>query len=70
MSSDENKIPFIEIKTYEEAYFYNSDPSERLVSNKKEVKVIKKKSDFSGKLLGVLGEIAEGALEIIFSFLD
>ena len=70
MINDGNKIPFVEIKSYEEAYYYNSDPSERMVHDKKDVKVEKKKSDFSGKLLGVLGTIAEGVLEIIFSFLD
>ena len=70
MSIEENKIAFVEIKTYDEAYYYNTDPSERNLNYKREVKVEKKKSNFSGKLLEVIGEIAEGLLELIFSFLD
>lgn len=70
MINDENKIIFKEIKTYEDAYYYNTDPSERVVYDKKEVKVEKKKDDFIGKLLGFIGEIAEGALELIFSIID
>ncbi|MDV4152487.1 hypothetical protein R0131_16795 [Clostridium sp. AL.422] len=70
MNSDENRIVFNEIKTYEEAYFYNSDPIERIKYEKSEVKIEKKKSKFSEKLLEGIGEIAEGILELVFSFLD
>ncbi len=70
MSRDENKIIFNEIKSYEEAYYYNSDPSDRIKPNKKEDKIEKKKSNISERILGGLGVILEGGLEILFSFLD
>lgn len=70
MSSDENKIIFNEIKSYEDAYYHNSDPNDRLKYKNNEIKLEKKRSDLLGKLLGLIGEIAEGILEIIFSFLD
>lgn len=70
MSSDENKIIFNEIKSYEEAYYYNSDPSDRVKSNKRENKIEKKKSNISKKLMEIIGVIIESGLEILFSFLD
>lgn len=70
MSSDENKIIFNEIKSYEEAYYYNSDPSDRAKSNKRENKIEKKKSNISKKLMEIIGVIIESGLEILFSFLD
>ena len=70
MSIDENKIIFREIKSYEEAYYYNSDPRDRIEINKKESKIEKKKSNASEKVGGVIGEIVEAGLEILFSFLD
>ena len=70
MSSDENRIIFNEIKRYEDAYYYNSDPSNRIKSNKIEKKIEKKKSNISEKVLEVIGVILEDGLEILFSFLD
>ena len=70
MIKEENRIIFKEIKTYEDAYYYNTDPNERMLYDKKEVKIKKKKDDFIGKLLAFIGEIAEGALELIFSIID
>ncbi|MCF0149163.1 MAG: hypothetical protein HUJ77_12300 [Clostridium sp.] len=70
MSSDENRIIFNEIKSYEDAYYYNSDPSNRIKSNKIEKKIEKKKSNISEKVLEVIGVILEDGLEILFSFLD
>ena len=44
LDSEVNKIPFTEIKTYEEAYYYNSDPSNRMNYKKQEVKLENKKN--------------------------
>ena len=70
MINDENRIVFKEIKTYEDAYYYNTDPNERREYDKKEVEIENKKGDFKGKLLGFIGEVAEGALELVFSSID
>lgn len=70
MNSDENKIIFNEIKTYEDAYYYNSDPNDRIKLDNKEVKLKKKKNNFSNGFKEVIGEIIEGALELIFSIID
>ncbi|MDU5106280.1 hypothetical protein [Clostridium sp.] len=70
MSSDENKIIFNEIKSYEDAYYHTTDPSDRIKSNKIQNKVEKKKYKIFEKILGTIGIIIEGGLEILFSFLD
>ena len=70
MNSNENKIIFNEIKTYEDAYYYNSDPDDRIKYDNKKVEVKKKKSNFSNGFKEVIGEIIEGALELIFSIID
>lgn len=71
MDSEVNKIPFTEIKTYEEAYYYNSDPSSRMNYKRQEVKLENKKSFKVKKGVGeLIGDIVEGVLEILFSFLD
>lgn len=71
MDSEANKIPFTEIKTYEEAYYYNSDPSSRMNYKKQEVKLEnKKKFKVSKGIWELIGDIVEGILEILFSFLD
>ncbi|VYU00620.1 hypothetical protein [Clostridium tertium] len=71
MESETSKIPFIEIKTYEQAYYYNSDPSDRMNYNKYKVKPEKNKKFKMSKTLGeVIGTSVEGVLEILFSFLD
>ena len=71
MDSEANKIPFTEIKTYEEAYYHNSDPSSRMNYKKQEVKLEKNKSFIVRKgVVGLIGDIVEGVLEILFSFLD
>ena len=71
LESKANKIPFTEIKTYEEAYYYNSDPSSRMNYKKQQVKLEKKKN-FKVSKGGVelVGNIVECILEILFSFLD
>lgn len=65
-----NKIVFKEIKTYEEAYYYNSNPEKReeFYINKPEDK--KRNSKLSKSFIEVLGIAFEGILEIIFSILE
>lgn len=70
MESEGNKILFNEIKTYEEAYYYNSDPNYRMEYKGKEHKTKKKKSKFKDIVLEGIGEIVEGAIEIVFSIFD
>ena len=78
MDNDENMIVFKEIKTYEEAYYYNSDPNEREayrpnereVYNSNKIKLKKNKSKGSKFFRGLIGQIVEGVLEVLFSILD
>lgn len=70
MSSEENKIFFNEIKSYEDAYYYNSDPNDRVKYKKSEIKLEKKKFNFGKGFLEFIGEIIEVALEVLFSIID
>lgn len=70
MDGEENKIIFKEIKTYEDAYYYNSDPNYRMEYKGKEYKTEKKKSKFKDIALEGIGEIVEGAIELVFSIFD
>ena len=70
MENEENKIIFKEIKTYEDAYYYNSDPNYRIEYNNKEHKPEKKKFKFRDIALDGIGEIVGGAIELVFSLLD
>lgn len=69
MKNYESKITFKEIKNYEEAYYYNSDPINRKSYDNKNEKE-KKKFKISNGLLELIGSIIEGILEILFSILD
>ncbi|MBD7915442.1 hypothetical protein H9660_09815 [Clostridium sp. Sa3CUN1] len=69
MERNENKIIFREIKNYEEAYYYNSNPESRSKYNN-EPKNNRKNSKFKKSFLELLGFIFEGTLEIIFSILE
>lgn len=70
MKNYENKINFKEIKSYEEAYYYNSDPSSRKKYDNNKDKRVKKKSKISNVFIEIIGSIIEGILEILFSILD
>lgn len=70
MKDNENKIVFKEISTYEEAYYYNSDPISRKKYDNREEKIVKKESKIIHGFLEFIGVIFEGALEILFSILD
>ncbi|MBE6053593.1 MAG: hypothetical protein E7212_06700 [Clostridium sartagoforme] len=70
MKGDKSTIDFNEIRSYEDAYYYNSDPNDRIKYNNTEEKPEKKKSKLGNFVMEVLGDILEGALEIFFSFLD
>lgn len=75
--TDECKTLFREIKTYEEAYYYNSNMENRLKYDFKNFKAKKKgmKNENKGhkvkeNFLGILGEIFEFTIEILISILD
>ena len=69
MEKSENKIEFREIRSYEEAYYYNLHPESREKYND-EPKNNNKNSKFSKSVLEFFGVIFEGILEIIFSILE
>lgn len=70
MKDNENKIVFKEIRTYEEAYYYNSDPISRKNYDNSKEKIVKKESKIKYDVLEFIGLVFEGALEILFSILD
>lgn len=77
MKIDEGKILFKEIKTYEEACYYNSNLENRVKYNirdpkvkKKEMKDGNKESKVGETLLGILGDVFEFALDVVISILD
>ena len=68
MKGQEDGIRFKEIKTYEEAYYYNSDPDNRVMykNDKDEIKDIKKRrKNGLGTLLEIIFDVVEGILESI-----
>lgn len=69
MEKSENTIIFREVKSYEEAYYYNSNPESREIYNSY-TKNNKKKSKFNKTIFEFFGVIFEGILEIIFSILE
>ncbi len=70
MKNDENKILFKEITSYEEAYLYNSAPEERKIISEKNENIKGKDSKFKKFIESAVGEVIEGAIEILFSILD
>lgn len=70
MKENENKIVFKEIRTYEEAYYYNFDPISRKNYDNSKEKIVKKESKIKYGVLEFIGFAFEGALEILFSILD
>ena len=70
MESENNKIIFNEIKTYEQAYYYNSDPSDRIEYSKEENKTEKKKYKFKNSTLKGVGKALGEVIEFMFSMLD
>ncbi|WP_291651809.1 hypothetical protein [Clostridium sp.] len=71
MKSTENKILFKEIKSYEEAYFYNSSPEDRNNKSLNGADNYKKKDSKMKRFFeSAAGEMFEGVIEILFSILD
>lgn len=70
MKDNENKIVFKEIRTYEEAYYYNSDPISRKNYDNSKEKIVKRESEIKYGVLEFICFAFEGALEILFSILD
>lgn len=69
MEKYENNIIFREVKSYEEAYYYNLNPESREIYNSY-TKNNKKKSKFNKRIFEFVGVIFEGLFEIILSILD
>ena len=71
MNSDENRILFKEIKSYEEAYFYNLSPEERNNKHLNNINNVKKKDSKIKRFFeSSAGDMIEGVIEILFSILD
>ena len=65
----ESNIIFREVKNYEEAYYYNSNPESREIYIS-HTKNNKQKSKVNKSFFEFVGVIFEGILEIIFSILE
>lgn len=71
MIGSENKILFKEIKSYEEAYFYNSSPEERNKATiKNSIEDKKRSSKVKRFFESPVGEIIESAIGIFFDILN
>ena len=73
MNNYENTILYREVKSYEDAYVYNSDAEtiNKYIEESKKLKVERsKKKKSTERLISVVGEIIEGAFEILFSLID
>jgi hypothetical protein len=70
LKDNENKIIYKEVRTYEEAYYYNSDPISRKNYDNSKEKIVKKEFKIRHGVLEFIGVAFEGALEILFSILD
>lgn len=68
LEKNENNIIFREVKSYEEAYYYNSNPESREIYNN--TKNNKKKSKVKKSFFEFIGIVFEGILEIVFSILE
>lgn len=69
MEKSESNIIFREVKNYEEAYYYNSNPESQEIYNSHN-KNNKKKSKVNKSFFEFVGVIFEGILEIVFSILE
>lgn len=69
----ENTILYREVKSYEDAYVYNSDAEtiNKYIEELKKIKVeSSKKKKTTERLISVVGEIIEGAFEMLSSLVD
>jgi hypothetical protein len=69
----ENTILYREVKSYEDAYVYNSDTEtiNKYIEESKKLKVeSSKKRKVTERLISVVGEIIEGGFEVLFSLID
>lgn len=69
----ENTILYREVKSYEDAYVYNSDIEtiNKYIEEPNKLKIeSSKKRKTTERLISVVGEIIEGAFEMLFSLID